>query len=85
LTDCPECGQSSLRKQFGSVGVVFKGSGFYRTDSRSGSGKELAKNDSAKKSETKTETKSGGESKTEKKAEPKKADKPKAAASSSKS
>ncbi|WP_144791478.1 FmdB family zinc ribbon protein [Kocuria palustris] len=35
LTECPECG-GDLRKQFNSVGVVFKGSGFYRTDSRSG-------------------------------------------------
>lgn len=34
LTDCPACG-GSLRKVFGSVGVVFKGSGFYKTDSRS--------------------------------------------------
>jgi len=33
LTTCPECGES-LRKLFGNVGVVFKGSGFYRTDSR---------------------------------------------------
>lgn len=33
LTVCPSCG-GSLRKVFGSVGVVFKGSGFYRTDSR---------------------------------------------------
>ncbi|MGC5615553.1 FmdB family zinc ribbon protein [Georgenia sp. Z1491] len=37
LTICPECG-GNLRKLFSSVGVVFKGSGFYRTDSRSGSG-----------------------------------------------
>ncbi|GEE00984.1 hypothetical protein nbrc107696_14300 [Gordonia spumicola] len=37
LTVCPECG-GKLRKLFNSVGVVFKGSGFYRTDSRSGSG-----------------------------------------------
>lgn len=36
LTTCPSCG-GSLRKVYGSVGVVFKGSGFYRTDSRSGS------------------------------------------------
>ncbi|MCG8656206.1 FmdB family zinc ribbon protein [Yimella sp. NH-Cas1] len=36
LTDCPECG-GQLRKVFNSVGVVFKGSGFYRTDSRSNS------------------------------------------------
>ncbi|WP_188838782.1 FmdB family zinc ribbon protein [Flexivirga endophytica] len=33
LTVCPECG-GALRKQFGAVGVVFKGSGFYKTDSR---------------------------------------------------
>ena len=34
LTVCPACGEPSLRKVYGSVGVVFKGSGFYRTDSR---------------------------------------------------
>lgn len=33
LTSCPEC-SGRLRKLFNSVGVVFKGSGFYRTDSR---------------------------------------------------
>lgn len=33
LTVCPACG-GALRKVYGSVGVVFKGSGFYRTDSR---------------------------------------------------
>ena len=36
LTVCPEC-DGKLRKLFNAVGVVFKGSGFYRTDSRSGS------------------------------------------------
>jgi putative FmdB family regulatory protein len=36
LTTCPTCG-GQLRKVFNAVGVVFKGSGFYRTDSRSGS------------------------------------------------
>jgi putative FmdB family regulatory protein len=36
LATCPECG-GRLRKLFGNVGVVFKGSGFYRTDSRSSS------------------------------------------------
>lgn len=35
LTVCPEC-QGRLRKVFNAVGVVFKGGGFYRTDSRSG-------------------------------------------------
>ncbi|MDQ7992491.1 MAG: FmdB family zinc ribbon protein [Propionicimonas sp.] len=34
LTVCPEC-EGSLRKVFSAVGVVFKGSGFYATDSRS--------------------------------------------------
>jgi putative FmdB family regulatory protein len=34
LTECPEC-PGRLRKLFNSVGIVFKGSGFYRTDSRS--------------------------------------------------
>ena len=35
LTECPDC-QGKLRKVFNSVGIVFKGSGFYRNDSRSG-------------------------------------------------
>lgn len=35
LTECPQC-EGRLRKLFNSVGVVFKGSGFYRTDSRAG-------------------------------------------------
>lgn len=42
LTECPECG-GSLRKLFGNVGVHFKGSGFYRTDSRSSKGKGASK------------------------------------------
>ena len=41
LTECPEC-SGKLRKLFGAVGVVFKGSGFYRTDSRSGSSKSTS-------------------------------------------
>lgn len=36
LTVCPECG-GALRKEYGSIGVTFNGSGFYRTDSRAGS------------------------------------------------
>ena len=36
LTTCPECG-GELRKVFGAVGIVLKGSGFYKTDSRSSS------------------------------------------------
>jgi putative FmdB family regulatory protein len=34
LTECPAC-EGQLRKVFSAVGIVFKGSGFYRTDSRS--------------------------------------------------
>ncbi|RBY74454.1 FmdB family transcriptional regulator [Geodermatophilus sp. TF02-6] len=39
VSECLECG-SPVRKVYGSVGVVFKGSGFYRTDSRSAAPKE---------------------------------------------
>lgn len=45
LTSCPQC-SGRLRKLFNSVGVVFKGSGFYRTDSRE-SGKNSSKSDSS--------------------------------------
>ncbi|WP_374928615.1 FmdB family zinc ribbon protein [Kytococcus sedentarius] len=37
LTTCPSC-EGRLRKVYGSVGVSFKGGGFYRTDSRIGGG-----------------------------------------------
>ena len=58
LTQCPEC-SGKLRKLFGSVGVVFKGSGFYRTDSRNGSTatSPAAASSSETKSESKSETK----------------------------
>lgn len=52
LTVCPEC-EGLLRKKFNSVGVVFKGSGFYRTDSRSASSSvETGSSSSAKPSST---------------------------------
>lgn len=41
LTACPEC-EGALRKKFNSVGVVFKGSGFYRTDSRDSKGSSVS-------------------------------------------
>ncbi|GAA5043440.1 FmdB family zinc ribbon protein [Nocardia callitridis] len=52
LSECPECA-GKLRKLFNSVGIVFKGSGFYRTDSRNGgsSASDPAKSDSGSKSE----------------------------------
>jgi putative FmdB family regulatory protein len=43
LTECPKC-QGELRKVFGNVGVTFKGSGFYRNDSGSGSGSSAGSN-----------------------------------------
>ncbi|GAB2674133.1 FmdB family zinc ribbon protein [Kribbella swartbergensis] len=52
LTVCPAC-QGTLRKVFNAVGVVFKGSGFYRTDSRnSGKGSVSTKSDSTPSSTT---------------------------------
>ena len=45
MTECPQC-DGRLRKLFGKVGVVFKGSGFYRTDSREAA-KNAAKNSSS--------------------------------------
>ncbi|MGW4101351.1 MULTISPECIES: FmdB family zinc ribbon protein [unclassified Mycobacterium] len=50
LTTCPKC-SGKLRKLFGSVGVVFKGSGFYRTDNRE-SGKSSSNGAPSKSSES---------------------------------
>ena len=60
LTTCPEC-SGRLRKLFNSVGVVFKGSGFYRTDSRESS-KSSVKADSSSSSPEKTSSSSEGSS-----------------------
>jgi len=59
LTECPRC-EGPLRKVFGNVGIAFKGSGFYKTDSRSGS----KSSSTSTSSETKTETKSESTSST---------------------
>ncbi|MHA6780200.1 FmdB family zinc ribbon protein [Pseudonocardia saturnea] len=53
LTVCPVC-EGPLRKVFSSVGIVFKGSGFYRTDSRAGA----VVNGESKPAGSTTETKS---------------------------
>ncbi len=63
LTVCPQC-SGPLRKVFSSVGVVFKGSGFYRNDSR-----DSKANTTSAKTESKPESKT--ESKTESKSETK--------------
>ena len=62
LTECPNC-QGKLRKVFNSVGIVFKGSGFYRNDSRSGNvSAEKSGNADTKKSDAATTTSSSSSS-----------------------
>lgn len=66
LTTCPQC-SGRLRKLFNSVGVVFKGSGFYRTDSRDSSSKtsgktESSSSSSSEKSSSSTESSSSSSS-----------------------
>ena len=60
LTTCPKC-SGKLRKLFGSVGVVFKGSGFYRTDNRE-SGKSSSNGTSGKSSESSSSSSSSDSS-----------------------
>lgn len=72
LTDCPEC-SGRLRKLFSAVGIVFKGSGFYRTDSRSDGQPHDGQSSSNGKSESgahgKSESNGKSESGADKKAE----------------
>ena len=63
LTVCPACG-GKLRKVFSPVGIVFKGSGFYRTDSRNGSSSDGPGKDKDKESsDSKSSDSSSGSSK----------------------
>jgi putative FmdB family regulatory protein len=79
LTECPNCA-GPLRKVFAPVGIVLKGSGFYRTDNRASSGKGAKKESagessasskseksekSSESSSAKSETKSDGKGKSE--------------------
>ncbi|MBB1261656.1 FmdB family zinc ribbon protein [Streptomyces alkaliterrae] len=58
LTDCPSC-EGRLKKVFSAVGIVFKGSGFYRNDSRgSSSSSSLPASGSSSGGEKKSEAKS---------------------------
>lgn len=57
LTECPKC-TGPLRKLYGAVGVIFKGSGFYRTDSRS----ESSNGAKSSSSSSSSSTSSSGES-----------------------
>jgi putative FmdB family regulatory protein len=66
---CPKCGKKKLRRLIGAGGaIVFKGSGFYKTDYRSDSYKKAAAADSGKKAEGGGEKK-GSEKKPEKKSD----------------
>jgi putative FmdB family regulatory protein len=66
LTECPEC-SGRLRKLFNAVGVVFKGSGFYRNDSRA----TTTPSDPASSSSADTKSEPMGEKKSESKSESK--------------
>ncbi|WP_304107070.1 FmdB family zinc ribbon protein [Mycolicibacterium bacteremicum] len=62
LTACPKC-NGRLRKLFGKVGVVFKGSGFYRTDSRdSSSSSSSSKSSDSSSSSTSSSSSSSSDS-----------------------
>lgn len=45
LTDCPECGKPALKKMISAAGFRLKGGGWYETDFKSGSKKNVAKSD----------------------------------------
>ena len=62
LTVCPECG-GALRKVYGAVGIVLKGSGFYKNDSRTG-GNGSPKKDADSKESSSSETSTKSESST---------------------
>jgi putative FmdB family regulatory protein len=55
LTECPSC-HGTLKKRFSSVGISFKGSGFYKTDSRSGSSSGTSSASTGATSDTATST-----------------------------
>ena len=73
LTHCEACGQDALRKLFGNVGVVFKGSGFYRNDARA----EARDKSKAKASGAPTEDSKSTDSGTKKTEKPTETSKPK--------
>ena len=81
LTVCPACG-GKLRKVFSSVGIVFKGSGFYRTDSRAGAGSTVAKSESGADSSPSTTPEKSTEKKSETTSTPSKSTSTPAAAAS---
>jgi putative FmdB family regulatory protein len=61
LTECPECG-SELRKVYAPVGIVLKGSGFYKTDSRAAAKAAKSSNGSGTKKEADSKSESSSDS-----------------------
>ncbi|WP_079036815.1 MULTISPECIES: FmdB family zinc ribbon protein [Streptomyces] len=61
LTVCPSC-DGRLKKVFSAVGIVFKGSGFYRNDSRGSSSSSTPAGSSSKSSSSSSDTKSSSSS-----------------------
>ncbi len=59
LTECPNCG-GVLKKVFGNIGIVFKGSGFYKTDSRSSSSSGKAKTEAGASTTSEKSSAEGG-------------------------
>jgi putative FmdB family regulatory protein len=68
LKKCPECGRKKLRRMIGpGAAIVFKGSGFYKTDYRSESYKKDAAADKSTATAAKSDSKSDGKSETKSK------------------
>src|SRR5580658_4103346 len=80
LTECPAC-SGPLRKVFGSIGVVFKGSGFYKNDSRPAAKESSKESTASTSSETTSASKEASSSSKEASASSK--DKPSSSDSSS--
>jgi putative FmdB family regulatory protein len=59
LEECPICG-GRLRKLYSPVGIVFKGSGFYSTESRSGRDGQSSSSSNSDKADKKKDNKGGG-------------------------
>jgi putative FmdB family regulatory protein len=78
LTECPSCA-GTVKKVFGNVGIAFKGSGFYKTDSRGGAKPAAAKTDSS----TTSDSSSSSSSDAPAKADTKKSDSTSTSSSSS--
>lgn len=60
LTDCPECGAQALQKRVSAAGFRLKGGGWYETDFKRGSRKNVAESSSSSESSSKPEKKAAG-------------------------